>query len=127
MTTSLTFTDNDLPSNPDPTKALKITLECNGRITPGILVDTGSAFNLCSKELYEGMKGETLLPTDQTITSFDNTPRKALGLVDLFLEHHGLVSVQNFLVVDVPETFTLILGRPWLHGLGAIASSLHQK
>ena len=33
----------------------------------------------------------------------------------------------NFIVVDTYSPYTAIVGRPWLHTLGAIASSLHQK
>ena len=33
----------------------------------------------------------------------------------------------NFIVVDVFSPCTAIMGRPWLHSLGAISSTLHQK
>ena len=33
----------------------------------------------------------------------------------------------NFIVVNTYSPYTTIVGRPWLHTLGAIASSLHQK
>ena len=33
----------------------------------------------------------------------------------------------NFIIVDVFSPYTAIMGRPWLHSLGAISSTLHQK
>ena len=33
----------------------------------------------------------------------------------------------NFIVVDTYSPYTTIVGRPWLHTLGAVASFLHQK
>jgi len=33
----------------------------------------------------------------------------------------------DFIVVDVFSPHTAIMGRPWLHTLGAISSTLHQK
>ena len=33
----------------------------------------------------------------------------------------------NFIVVDTYSPYIAIVGRPWLHTLGAIVSSLHQK
>ena len=33
----------------------------------------------------------------------------------------------DFIVVDVFSPYTAIMGRPWLHTLGAISSTLHQK
>ena len=33
----------------------------------------------------------------------------------------------DFIVVDVFSPYTAIMGRPWLHTLGAVLSTLHQK
>ena len=33
----------------------------------------------------------------------------------------------DFIVVDVFSLYTAIMGRPWLHTLGAVSSTLHQK
>ena len=33
----------------------------------------------------------------------------------------------NFIVVDAFSPYTAIVGRPWLHSLGAVSSTLHQK
>ncbi|PKI34782.1 hypothetical protein CRG98_044827, partial [Punica granatum] len=33
----------------------------------------------------------------------------------------------TFQVLDIPNAFSLLLGRPWIHSVGAIPSSLHQK
>ena len=33
----------------------------------------------------------------------------------------------DFIVVDSYSPYTAIVARPWLHALGAVASTLHQK
>ena len=33
----------------------------------------------------------------------------------------------DFIVVDVFSPYTTIMGRPWLHSLEAVSSTLHQK
>ena len=33
----------------------------------------------------------------------------------------------NFIVVDAFSPYTAIMGRPWLHTLGVVSSTLHQK
>ena len=33
----------------------------------------------------------------------------------------------DFIVVDAFSPYTAIMGRPWLHSLGAVSSTLHQK
>ena len=40
----------------------------------------------------------------------------------------GLEIVEvNFIMVDTYSPYTAIVGRPWLHPLGVVAFSLHQK
>ena len=34
---------------------------------------------------------------------------------------------EDFIVVDAFSPYTAIMGRPWLHTLGAVSSTLHQK
>ena len=33
----------------------------------------------------------------------------------------------DFIMVDVFSPYTAIMGRPWLHSLGVVSSTLHQK
>ena len=33
----------------------------------------------------------------------------------------------DFIVMDVFSLYTAIMGQPWLHTLGAVSSTLHQK
>ena len=33
----------------------------------------------------------------------------------------------DFIIVDAYSPYTAIVARPWLHTLGAVSSSLHQK
>ena len=40
----------------------------------------------------------------------------------------GLVTVEiDFLVVEAYSPYTAIVARPWLHTLGVVSSTLHQK
>ena len=40
----------------------------------------------------------------------------------------GLETVEvDFIVVDAYSPYTAIVARPWLHTLGAVSSTLHQK
>ena len=38
----------------------------------------------------------------------------------------GVVEV-DFIVVDAFSPYIAIIGRPWIHTLGAVSSTLHQK
>ena len=42
--------------------------------------------------------------------------------------HTGSETVEvDFIVVDAYSPYTAIVARPWLHTLGAVSSTLHQK
>ena len=36
-------------------------------------------------------------------------------------------AVMEFIVLDIPVTYALLLGRPWYHILGGVPSTIHQK
>ena len=36
-------------------------------------------------------------------------------------------AVVEFTVLDIPVTYTLLLGRPWYHVLGGVPSTVYQK
>ena len=61
------------------------------------------------------------------IRAFDGTRREVFGGIDLSLEIGPQAYNINFQVLRVDSPYNMLLGRPWLHTAGAIASSLHQK
>ena len=59
--------------------------------------------------------------------SFDRKLVIPKGMIRLPIQIGPEIVEVNFIVVDTYSPYTAIDGRPWLHTLGAIASSLHQK
>ena len=59
--------------------------------------------------------------------SFDGQLVISKGMIRLPIQTSPEIMEVNFIVVDTYSPYTAIVGRPWLHTLGAIASSLHQK
>ena len=49
------------------------------------------------------------------------------GQVRLPVQTGSEVVEVDFIVVDAYSPYTAIVARPWLHTLGAISSTLHQK
>ena len=80
------------------------------------MVDGGNAAEVMYPNLYNGLnlKLEDLTPYNSHLISFGGK---------LVIE---IVKV-NFIVVDTYSSYTAIVGRPCLHTLGVVASSLHQK
>lgn len=61
------------------------------------------------------------------VRAFDGTKPTTSGEIDLKVLV-GLCEFEvPFVVVDIPVVYNLLPGRPWIHTLGAIPSSLHQK
>ena len=49
------------------------------------------------------------------------------GQIRLLVQTGTDVVEVDFIVVDVFSPYTAIMGRPWLHSLGVVSSTLHQK
>ncbi|RVW18283.1 Retrovirus-related Pol polyprotein from transposon 17.6 [Vitis vinifera] len=97
--TCIVFSDDDLPPDGlDHVRPLYITVGCSGRRVPSVLLDNGSALNVCplATAIALGFAPSDFGPSTQT-------------------------------VLRIPTSFNLLLGRPWIHVAGAIPSSLHQK
>ena len=49
------------------------------------------------------------------------------GQIRLPMQTRSDVVEVDFIMVDAFSPYTTIMGRPWLHSLGAVSSTLHQK
>ena len=80
-------------------------------------------------DLYKGLnlKAEDLTPYSSPLVSFEGKIIIPKGQVR-FPVQTGLEVVEvDFIVVDAYFSYTTIVARPWLHSLGAVSSTLHQK
>ncbi|XP_077246134.1 uncharacterized protein LOC143886015 [Tasmannia lanceolata] len=127
---ALSFSDEDLPSEgKDHTRPLKITLLCNQKKVSEVLVDNGSALNVCplSTATTLGFGPEDFIPSEQGILAYDGTRRDVIGTLATEIVIGGETFDVEFQVLDIKTSFCLLLGRPWLHKVGVIPSTLHQK
>ena len=109
--------------------ALLITLRIRDYHAKRVMVDGDSAAEVMYPDLYKGLnlKLEDLTPYSSPLMSFDRKLVIPKGMIRLPIQT-GLEIVElKFIMVDTYSPYTAIIGRPWLHTLGAIASSLHQK
>ena len=124
------FSDEDKIGTIQPhDDALVITLRIGGYDVKRVMVDQGSAAEIMYPDLYKGLnlKAEDLTPYSSPLVSFEGKiiiPRSQVRLpVQTSLE---VVEV-DFIIVDAYSPYTAIVARPWLHTLGAVSSTLHQK
>ena len=128
--TCIVFSADDLPvGGSDHTMPLYITVGCLGHRVPTVLLDNGSALNVCplATAVALGFSPSDFGPSTQTIKAYDSTQREVLGTLTLELRIGPVVFSTMFQVLRIPTSFNLLLGRPWIHRASAIPSSLHQK
>lgn len=68
-----------------------------------------------------------LRPNDLIVRAFDGSRRAVFGEVDLPVKIGPQVFGAKFFVVDIQPAYFCLLGRLWIHGVGAVTSTLHQK
>ncbi|XP_050904196.1 uncharacterized protein LOC127118095 isoform X1 [Lathyrus oleraceus] len=126
----LGFTDLDLtPEGRNHNKALHITMECKGAVLSHVLVDTGSSLNVLPKKILSkiDVEGFVLTPSDLIVRAFDGFKWSVFGEVTLPVKIGPEVFDIIFYVMDIHPAYSCLLGRPWIHGAGAVSSTLHQK
>ena len=80
-------------------------------------------------DLYKGLslRAKDLSPYSSPLVSFEGkviVPKRQIRLP----VQTGSETVEvDFIVVDAYSPYTAIVARPWLHTLGAVSSTLHQK
>ena len=74
-----------------------------------------------------GLKPEDLTTYSSPLVSFEDKMVVPKGQIRLPVQTGLDVVEVDFIVVDAFFPYTAIMGRPWLHSLGAVSSTLHQK
>ena len=127
---TLSFLEEDKIGTTQPhDDALLITLRIGDYDVQREMVDGGSAAKVMYPDLYKRMnlKLEDLMPDSSPLMSFDKKLVIPKGMIRLPIQTGPEIVEVNFIVVDTHSPYTAIVGRPWLHTLGAVASFLHQK
>ncbi|XP_070025831.1 uncharacterized protein [Nicotiana sylvestris] len=105
---SITFDDADADGVLSPNNdALVISLLVHDTNVKRVLIDPGSSMNIILLRVLREIvvtKGEVILTT--------------------FAE--GVVKDTKFQVVDMKMAYNMILGRPWIHEMDVVPSTLHQ-
>ena len=93
------------------------------------MVDQGNGTEIMYPDLYRRLN---LMPEDLTIydsplVSFDGKVVIPKGQIRLPMQAGSEVVEMDFIVVEAYSPYMAIVARPWLHTLGVVSSTLHQK
>ena len=127
---SIAFNDDDLEGITYPYDyALIVTAQINGFIVKRVLVDQGSGAKVMYLDLFEGLglKKEDLSKHDTPLVRFDGRMVILEGQILLPVNMEGKEVMMTFIMVDSFSPYMAILGRSWIHAMGAVLSTLHVK
>ena len=126
----LSFSDADKQGTLQPhDDALVVTLRIDGYDVQRVMIDQGSAAEIMYPDLYKGLglKLENLTTYSSPLVSFKGKMVVPKGQIRLPVQVGTDVVEVDFIVIDAFFPYTAIMGRPWLHSLGVVSSTLHQK
>lgn len=126
----ITFSEEEIPEGDTiHNRAIYVTTRHSNMCIPLILINNGFALNICTKDTLDtlGIPLENVRPNPCDIRAFDNSVNRGQGEVDIPLVIEGRIFNVQFQVLNIPSSFTMLLGRPWIHQAAAVLSSLHQK
>ena len=126
----LSFSDADKQGTTQPhDDTLVVTLRIGGYDVKRVMIDQGNAAEIMYPDLYKGLglKTENLTTSSPHLVSFEGKMVIPKGQIRLPVQANTYVVKVDFIIVDAFSPYTAIMGKPWLHSLGAVSSTLHQK
>ena len=113
----IAFDDEDLEGTIQPhDDALMITARISGFLVKRVMVDQRSRADVMYPDLTK---------YDSLLVSFNERMVIPQGQISLPVSMEGKEVMVTFVVVNSFSLYTTILGRPWIHAMGAIPSTLH--
>ncbi|XP_070025534.1 uncharacterized protein [Nicotiana sylvestris] len=118
---SITFDDADADGVITPhNDALVISLLVHDTNVKRVLTDPGSSVNIILLRVLNEMQAEDkIVPKAHTLSGFDNSSVVIKGEVVLTTFTEGVVK-------EMEMAYNIILGRPWIHEMDVVPSTLHQ-
>ncbi|XXG90552.1 hypothetical protein AAC387_Pa12g2288 [Persea americana] len=94
-----------------------------------VFIDLGSSSEILYYDCFQKLKlkDEDLQTARTPLVGFSSKPVYPKGKIFLRVQVGGASRQVDFLVVDVPFLYNVIMGRTWLHGMKAVLSTRHQK
>jgi hypothetical protein len=99
-----------------------------GHLVSKMLVDTSAAINIMSYLVLRwlGRSAEDLIKTNVTLSDFNGQASEAQGVLNVDLTVGSKTVLTSFFIVSSKSTYTVLLGRDWIHANYCIPSTMHQ-
>nr|AAT93877.1 putative polyprotein [Oryza sativa Japonica Group] len=109
-------------------KPLYINGYVNGKPMSKMMVDGGAAVNLMPYATFRklGRNAEDLIKTNMVLKDFGGNPSETKGVLNVELTVGSKTIPTTFFVIDGKGSYSLLLGRDWIHANCCIPSTMHQ-
>ena len=132
LDTTITFSDSDMEGYQHPHDGpLVIRAIVVNKTVHRVLIDNGSSADIIFASAFDkmGIGREKLEPVNAHLWGFSEEKVLPLGSVQLVLTLGDppcqATTTIKFLIVDAPSTYNMLLGRPSLNAIRAVASAYH--
>ncbi|XP_030936448.1 uncharacterized protein LOC115961647 [Quercus lobata] len=126
----ITFNDDDLEGTIQlHDDVLVVAARIGDFLVKRVMVDQGCGADEMYLDLFKGLglKNQDLSKYDAPMVGFDDKVVILEGQISLPVNMEGKKVVVTFIVVNSFSPYTAILGRPWIHAMGVVPSTLHVK
>jgi hypothetical protein len=109
-------------------KALYLKGYINGHPVNKMLVDTGAAVNIMPYSVLRwlGCSAEDLIKTNITLSDVNGQASEVQGVLNVDLTVGSITIPTSFFIISSKSTYTILLGRDWIHSNCYIPSTMHQ-
>jgi hypothetical protein len=109
-------------------KALYLKGYINGHPVNKMLVDTGATVNIMPYSVLRrlGCSAKDLIKTNVTLSDFNGQASEAQGVLNVDLTVGSKTVPTSFFIISSKITYTVLLGRDWIHANCCIPSAMHQ-
>jgi hypothetical protein len=100
----------------------------NGHLVNKMLVDTGATINIMPYSVLHrlGRFAEDLFKTNVMLSDFNGQASEAQGVLNMDLTVGSKIIPTSFFIISSKSTYTVLLGRDWIHTSCCIPSMMHQ-
>jgi hypothetical protein len=93
-----------------------------------MLVDTGAIVNIMPYSVLRrlGRSTEDLIKTNVALSDFNSQASEAEGVLNVDLTMGSKTIPTSFFIMNSKSTYTVLLGRDWIHANYCIPSTMHQ-
>ena len=100
----------------------------DGKPVNRMLIDTGATVNLMSYSVLRrlGRSAADLIKTNVMLNDFNGQPSEAQGVLNVELTVGRKTVPTSFFIVNSKSTYTVLLGRDWIHANCCVPSTMHQ-